>query len=1614
MRWLHLCDLHLGRGDDAQSIAMTKIVGAIENAVQDTTIDLVLFAGDIANSGAYEEYEAVIKEVVTPLRAIPALKNAIFVSVPGNHDLDCDGTIPIVWANLGTQRQNVFWNASEDGQELRLNRAKGFASYNRFLENADIQGLNPLVEVGSLLTIEGSKTVCIVCLNTALFSDKDFSDSEERGKSPLPVQALHQLAEQIPTGAQVLVLGHHPLTWFEAQSRNQFQSALTDYSAFYLHGHEHRVEVSFGPHYLRSIGFGATYPARLDGKSSQPYTSTFSVCELAEKLHVEFTSWDVSQGVWRPLHSTLPSDLRERSTVLQDGYSIATPTTRSGLVSAATVGRRDVVHRRQKIERPIWIEGNRVNTWAHLLYSIGLIEEPDSTLEEDPLPVPSHARFFVKGNTGTHLVHTATAETSVITYDHVERANTQLDTLRLTSCVIATFGRITSAALDLANSLRRSKNLEILDGGAISERLRGTRIFAQCEDLYSDLDEMVSFTPLVVEDGLAMLVVDAVENRWFSIIDAEGSIFEAHEPVIELVREKLPHLKLLSYRAQGRSAGEVVDSRRPEEFDSESYVKRCLAIFDTAQYAGFAAIGLRMPTESLRKIYVPTSANVEQQQAAVKATERAIEELVETLGLDEHQRDQLARQMKSKYGLQKSTEVGAASKLYQGFSNIVVLGDPGSGKSCFVRTEIMNYCDPSGNGDDDWYKTHIPVFLPLAEYVYSADEPTDLLDQCASHAHGERLQLSRGQLDVLLSRGRVAFFLDGLDEVRSIAGRERVLAELSILVERFAEIGNRFVLTSRSAAVRDAALPEALARVSLQGLTNDEIEALVHRLFEAGRDDRELTKDRDRAIIADILRDCAETPGIRRLARNPLLLTLLVFVYENSGAFAARRHLIYSQAIKTLVSVRHRQIRRAKVSESDLRIRLGRLAVAMFRREESALPTRSSVLDILASVMKTDRQRETDYIQDVAETTGLLIIHPRTAERANDLISFMHYSFLEYYTAIGFLDQPNSLSTVSEFALNPRWREVVTLMFGILGEQADITDHIRILARGHSETDGITVNRLLLALDCALECDVPPEETQRFLAEEVKTVLTTGSGRFVSEVRVELAQRIELILEATSSQYFRGMILEGIASVDGQVAAAFVDLASRVQVLCEEDEEVVEVISRAFDRNNLTINLAIINALQTVPKLRTNENLERLGNILDRGGIVEKTAALQLLDEQPTIIGIYSDVLREILYGDNVMLSAGAAAAIIRGGLFQKKEYTDLGVFDRALQAVGASDAPRRSLSGSVRITWERVEEWVFSEERNLRERGFRCLSLVESDSVRVHDLLFKCLRTETDSTVVTAILHSLASYSGAIQAASLAETVQVCRLTKSEFGNVRRAAARALRSFPTMEVVTSALIEQYQQLHGKFTTETRDVIRAISAHAVRDKSCRAVLIDEIVRLLARESPKWNKGNISMVSELLFAGDQIGVQMDVQDAAKLLTIAQDFRKPAEIRRLSMRLYGQTCPTNASSVRAITEEYGSHDPQRRLSAYRAGRRLLKRCREKYEAILLVVEALEEAKEALIRGWEREVSALGDRGDGTALREMRNLLVDIESTLGAYQEFAERITAEAFVGSSEESN
>ncbi|MCY3841442.1 MAG: metallophosphoesterase, partial [Gammaproteobacteria bacterium] len=1092
MRWLHLSDIHVGQPDQARSNAMRLLVDAIQERSDNEPIDLVLFTGDLAYSGRTEEYASLVDELIEPLRRLECTQHAHFIAVPGNHDLDCDCSHPIVWDMLGQRRQEKFWESDQKGIDLRAARARGFDAFATFLDANSIMGPDPTTQVGKRLDLElRNGAVTVICLNTALFSDKHLSADDEREASPLPVQSLRALANEGQRAKSTLVLGHHPLDWFDKRTKQNFLSALRDLGAIYLHGHTHQIEGHFGSHALASVGFGSVYPSHIDHQLA-PFTSTFAICQLAEELHIRFVSWEPDFGVWRPSQS-VPGDFNEPSDMLSDAYRVPVPNTKSTTVMRSNAFRE--VETPLHLDSPIWIDAPYVEKWAMLLGLVGEVEQEHEIVQQTlKSEIGGQASFILTDRYGRHGVRAFSAETTIITYEHVEAVNTELDTLQLDSYIVATLGKTSASAADLAANLRRTKRITVLDGVSLARQLAST---STVKDLLSDhLSPQSAFVPqpLIAPNGLAFLLVAAPTGDRYVVLDQDGGVLGEHTDLVRTVREKLPQLASLQYGLHLSIDPELAQTRNP--FDRDGYLRRCLSTYDTANYAGLAAIGIRLPVESLRKIYVPTAANVQSDQAAMEATHRAIDDLVEALGLDEVQKMQLARQMKSTYGVRSTSEVDAASGLYQALSNIVLLGDPGSGKSCFVRAQVMAYCEPPTGGDGDWYSQHVPVFLPLAEYSDALAENSPILNHYVAHAQSQQLALDLPQLKILLSRGKVAFFFDGLDEIGSIATRQDVVAQLADLLSAYAPLGNRFVLTSRPAAVRDLDLPPGLTSLSLQGLTDNEIRLLATRLFEGRYPAGTAITEQDQRVIDTILQDCEAKPGIRRLARNPLLLTLLVFIYENSGSFAARRHLIYSQAVKTLVSVRHRDILRARLSEADLRTRLGRLAVAIFQRQVSPLPTRGEVASFLEQQLPLKHDALNQFVQDVAEITGLLIVHPRGVHHDKDLVSFMHHSFLEYYTALGLLEDDADIEEAFAYALTPRWSEIVTLMFGILDEQIDVTERLRQLGTRQTDSDIITVRRLAIALDCALECDVPPEAAQLYLANEVNAIMAEGPGLY--------------------------------------------------------------------------------------------------------------------------------------------------------------------------------------------------------------------------------------------------------------------------------------------------------------------------------------------------------------------------------------------------------------------------------------------------------------------------------------------------------------------------------------
>ena len=114
----------------------------------------------------------------------------------------------------------------------------------------------------------------------------------------------------------------------------------------------------------------------------------------------------------------------------------------------------------------------------------------------------------------------------MVAYDHVEHVNTSMDTLKLDSSAIVTFGKISDSAENLANSLRQTKDIRVFGGSAIAERLSESEKIMNSIANASQYNSEATVVPLVVNGGIALLLVDAIKNAWYRIVDIDGSVVD--------------------------------------------------------------------------------------------------------------------------------------------------------------------------------------------------------------------------------------------------------------------------------------------------------------------------------------------------------------------------------------------------------------------------------------------------------------------------------------------------------------------------------------------------------------------------------------------------------------------------------------------------------------------------------------------------------------------------------------------------------------------------------------------------------------------------------------------------------------------------------------------------------------------------------------------------------------------------------------------------------------------------------------------------------------------------------------------------------------------------------
>ncbi len=263
---------------------------------------------------------------------------------------------------------------------------------------------------------------------------------------------------------------------------------------------------------------------------------------------------------------------------------------------------------------------------------------------------------------------------------------------------------------------------------------------------------------------------------------------------------------------------------------------------------------------------------------------------------------------------------------------MAILGDPGSGKSTFVKrlvekqaAVLLGEQEPIPHVAPDL----MPVLLVLRDLVPDLqgtkwdtlsrrERDTRLLGIFNAHLEGEwrRLtappQVPAAPLQEALSSGRALLVLDGLDEV-PLGTREAVRALVRVVRQAY-EV-QRVVVTSRIRSYSALPLFTDWPTVTLRPFNEEQITDFVHAWYKAqtqlGRFCGEEAEER-----AEDLVQATRSKDLLPLATNPILLTTMTLIHQREIELPDQRVKVYDMAVDILVR-RWRKAKTGRLTPSE-------------------------------------------------------------------------------------------------------------------------------------------------------------------------------------------------------------------------------------------------------------------------------------------------------------------------------------------------------------------------------------------------------------------------------------------------------------------------------------------------------------------------------------------------------------------------------------------------------------------------------------------------------------------------------------------------------------------------
>lgn len=411
------------------------------------------------------------------------------------------------------------------------------------------------------------------------------------------------------------------------------------------------------------------------------------------------------------------------------------------------------------------------------------------------------------------------------------------------------------------------------------------------------------------------------------------------------------------------------------------------------------------------------------------------------------------------------------------YRRCVIVGDPGAGKTTLLKFLTLKAADHQLQDLPD-----LPIHIELNAFAANAQYP-DLLDY-AAHLWDERYAFlkadARAYMEKALKEGNALFLLDALDE--TVIGEQIMLAESSYqrVCDAILQVATRYpdapvIVTARKAGYQQRMSLAGFTELEVVDFRSEEIEQFVTRWFAC------IPGQQSERNAADLNSRLQRNARIQALGANPLLLSLIVLVYEAQLDLPDRRADLYRRCVEVLLTEwdSKRNIRRRREFKPEHKRQLLTELAWHFhlkgRRYFPEIELQTEIARFLPALgLPTDDSIH--VLQEITNENGLF------KEQAHGWYGFLHLTLQEYFVAQYANEHPLELVTLLKQVGEPWWEEVLLLYAGQTSDASFLLQHLLGLAEKEIVPDDVFHTHLITAGRCLA---AHPTVRQVSLREEV-------------------------------------------------------------------------------------------------------------------------------------------------------------------------------------------------------------------------------------------------------------------------------------------------------------------------------------------------------------------------------------------------------------------------------------------------------------------------------------------------------------------------------------------------